>query len=259
MDAVGPISRTVEDAAITLGAIAGYDHKDPYSWNTPVPDYRLSLDGNIKGIRVGVIKEQINSHLVEPEVKETVIKATSTLSDLGASVEEISLPLTNYASLVLGIVISAEPAASHREWIQERLQDYGHDSRIGLLTGSLIPAQAYYKAQRIRSLVRQQVHEALEKYDVLVLPTAGKSAQPIADDPVITSKEAAAARLPYLLTRIFSISNAPAISVPCGFDSKGLPIGLQIGGRIGGEETVLKVAHAYEQGTDWHTMRPPTV
>ena len=259
MDAVGPISRTVEDAAITLGAIAGYDPKDPYTWNTPVPDYRRALDGNIKGMRVGVIREQINSDLVEPEVRETVVKATSVLGELGASVEEVSLPLTSYASLVLGVVISAEPAATHREWIRDRLQDYGHDSRIGLLTGSLIPAQAYYKAQRIRSLVRQQVHEALEKYDVLVLPTSGKPAQLIADDPVITSKQAAAARLPYLLTRIFSISSAPAISVPCGFSSQGLPIGLQIGGRIGGEETVLKVAHAYEQGTPWHTMRPPTV
>ena len=259
MDAVGPISRTVEDAAITLGAIAGYDPKDPYTWNTPVPDYRRALDGNIKGMRVGVIREQINSDLVEPEVREAVVKATSILGELGASVEEVSLPLTNYASLVLGIVISAEPAATHREWIRDRLQDYGHDSRIGLLTGSLIPAQAYYKAQRIRSLVRQQVHEALEKYDVLVLPTSGKPAQLIADDPVVTSKQAAAARLPYLLTRIFSISSAPAISVPCGFSSQGLPIGLQLGGRIGGEETVLKVAHSYEQSTPWHTMRPPTV
>ena len=259
MDAVGPISRTVEDAAITLGAIAGYDPKDPYTWNTPVPDYRRALDGNIKGMRVGVIREQINSDLVEPEVREAVVKATSVLGELGASVEEVSLPLTNYASLVLGIVISAEPAATHREWIRDRLQDYGHDSRIGLLTGSLIPAQAYYKAQRIRSLVRQQVHEALEKYDVLALPTSGKPAQLIADDPVVTSKQMAAARLPYLLTRIFSISSAPAISVPCGFNSQGLPIGLQLGGRIGGEETVLKVAHSYEQSTPWHTMRPPAV
>ena len=141
---------------------------------------------------------------------------------------------------------------SHRDWIRDRLQDYGHDNIIGLLTGSIIPAQAYYKAQKLRSLLRQRVHEALERYDVLVLPTSGKPAQRIEDDPVITSAQTAA-RLPYLLTRIFNLASAPAISVPCGLSSQGLPIGLQIGGRPGGEERVLKVAHAYEQSTSWHT------
>ena len=120
-----------------------------------------------------------------------------------------------------------------------------------------MPAQAYYKAQKLRSLLRQQVHEALEKYDVLVLPTLGKPAQRIGDlDQIITSKQMGL-RVPYLLTSIFNLASAPAISVPCGLSSQGLPIGLQIGGRPGGEETVLKVAHSYEQNTPWHTMRPP--
>ena len=96
MDTIGPISRTVEDAAITLGAIAGYDPKDPYSWKTPVPDYMTALDGNLRGMRVGVITEQINSGLVEPEVREAVVKVASVLGELGASVEEVSLPLTEY-------------------------------------------------------------------------------------------------------------------------------------------------------------------
>ena len=257
MDAVGPISRTVEDAAITLGAIAGHDPKDPHTWNTPVPDYRRALDGNIRGLRVGVITEQINSELVEPETRETVVKATSVLAELGASVENVSLPFTGYASLILGIMLGVEPASNHRGWIRDRLQDYGHDNRVALLTGSIMPAQAYYKAQKIRSMVRRQVLEALEKYDVLALPTIGKPAQPIQDDPVVTSKRTSG-RLPYLLTRIFSLSSAPAITVPCGFSAQGLPIGLQLGGPPGGEETVLKVAHAYEQNTPWHTMRPPT-
>ena len=100
MDAVGPISRTVEDAAITLSAIAGYDPKDPYTWNTPVPDYRRALDGNIRGMRVGLITEQINSEVVEPEVRETVVNATSVLGELGASVEEVSLPLTSHAMMI---------------------------------------------------------------------------------------------------------------------------------------------------------------
>ena len=256
MDAVGPISRTVEDAAMTLGAIAGYDPKDPYTWNTPVPDYRRAVDGNIKGIRVGVVTEQINSEVVEPEVREAVVNATSVLGELGASVEEVSIPLTRHGMIITAVLLGVEPAANHRDRIRDRLQDYGHANRIGLLTGSIIPAQAYYKAQKLRSLLRQQVHEALEMYDVLVLPTAGTPAPRIGDDPVITSKEMAS-RMGYLLTRMFNLASAPAISVPCGLSSQGLPIGLQIGGRPGEDGTVLKVAHAYEQNTPWHTMKPP--
>ena len=110
MDAVGPISRSVEDAAITLGAIAGYDPKDPYTWNTPVPDYRRALDGNIRGMRVGLITEQINSEVVEAEVREAVVSATSVLGELGASVEEVSLPLSRHSRLMTSIPLLVEPA-----------------------------------------------------------------------------------------------------------------------------------------------------
>ena len=256
MDTVGPISRTVEDAAITLGAIAGADPKDPYTWNTPVPDYRRGLDGNIQGVRVGVITEQLNSPLVEAETRDTVVKATTVLGELGATVEEVSLPLTLSASVASSILLAVEPASAQQDWIKESLDGYGHDVRIQQLVGSILPAHAYYKAQKLRSLLRDQVIGALEKYDVLVLPTSGRPAQPIEDDPPITSKDTAA-RLPYLLTRLFNLASCPAASVPCGFSAGGLPIGLQIGGRPGGEEMILKVAHAYEQATVWHTMKPP--
>ena len=256
MDTVGPISRTVEDAAITLGAIAGHDPKDPHSWTAPVPDYRQALDGNIRGVRVGIITEQLNSQLVESETRDAVVKATTVLGELGATVEEVSLPLTVSASIASSILLSVEPALNHAEWIRDRLYDYGHDVRIQQLVGSILPAQAYYKAQKLRSMLRDQVLEAFEKYDVLVLPTCGKPAQPVEDDPLITSKETSA-RLPYLLTRLFNLSSSPAASVPCGLSEAGLPIGLQIGARPGGEEMILKVAYAYEQATPWHTMRPP--
>ena len=256
MDQVGPISRTVEDAAITLGAIAGHDPKDPYTWNVPVPDYRKALDGNIKGIRVGTVTELIHSESVDPEVRDTVVRAASLLGELGASVEEVSLPLTEHGGTITDILLRVESAMTYREWVRDLLQDFGHSNQIGLLTGSVMPAQAYYKAQKLRTLVRQQVHEALEKYDVLVLPTARTPAPRIQDDPVITSKEMAS-NLSAVLTRPFNLASAPAISIPCGFSSKGLPIGLQIGGRPFDEETVLKVAHTYEQSTPWHTMKPP--
>ena len=258
MDTAGPICRTAEDAAITLGAIAGHDPKDPYTWNIPVPDYRKALDGNVKGMRIGVVTEMINHDQVVPEVREAISIATSVLGELGASVKEISIPLTAYAGTIAGILLAAEPATNHLHlgWLKNRLQDYGHANRIGLLTGSVMPAQAYYKAQKLRSLLRQQVQEALETYDVLISPTARTPAPRLGDDAVITSKEMAA-RLPYVLTRPFNLASAPAASVPCGFSAEGLPIGMQIGGRPFEEEAVLKVAHAYEQNTPWHTMRPP--
>ena len=256
MDTVGPISRSVEDAAITLAAIAGHDDKDPYSWTSPVPDYRQALDGDISGLRIGVITEIADSDLVEPEVREAVDRAIATLGELGAVVEEVSLPLVAHAGVVSSVLLGVEPALNHRDWIRERIQDYGHDNRISLLTGSILPGHAYYKAQKLRSSIRDQVREALDKYDVLVTPTSGKPAQRVEQDPIITSKDTAS-RLPYLFTRVFNLASAPAASVPCGFTSGNLPIGMQIGGRPGGDATVLKVAHAYEQATTWHTMTPP--
>jgi aspartyl-tRNA(Asn)/glutamyl-tRNA(Gln) amidotransferase subunit A len=255
MDTVGPISRTVEDAAITLGAIAGYDPKDPSTWQTPVPDYRQALDGNLTGLRVGIITEQVHSPLVEPEVREAVLKATAVLSERGAVLEEVSLPMTQHAGIISSVLLSAESAINHREWVRTRLHDYGHDNRVSLVTGSILPGAYYYKAQQLRELLRREVLTALQTYDVLITPTAGKPAQPIEDDPPITSK-ATTARLSFLLTRPFNLANTPALSVPCGFSAHNLPIGMQIAGRPGGEATVLKVAHAYEQQTPWHTRRP---
>jgi aspartyl-tRNA(Asn)/glutamyl-tRNA(Gln) amidotransferase subunit A len=259
MDAVGPISRTVEDAAITLGAVAGYDARDPYTWDVPVPDYTRALDGGIRGIRVGVVKEVMNSPWLMPEVRDVVVKATSVLGELGATVEEVSIPLVSNSNAIAGVSLAVEPATNQKEWLRTRLHEYGHDIRISLLTGSLIPAQAYYKAQKLTVMVRRQVHEALERYDVLVFPTSGRTApRRTEDDPIFTSKETAA-RIPFVFNNTFNLASAPAISVPCGFSKDNLPVGLQIGGKPFAEETVFKVAHAYEQATPWHTMRPPNV
>ena len=145
---------------------------------------------------------------------------------------------------------------TYRDWIRNQLHGFGHGNQIGLLTGSVMPAQAYYKAQKLRELVRRQVLEALETYDVLILPTSKSCAPMLNDDPAITSKEMAAA-LPPVMTRPFNLAGAPALSVNCGFNSEGLPIGLQIGGLPFHEEKVLKVGHAYEQNTPWHSKTPP--
>ena len=255
MDTVGPISRTVEDAAITLGAIAGHDPKDRYSSTGPVPDYRQALGGDLNGLKIGVITQFMESDLVEPKVRQTVSDSFATLGELGATVEEVSVPLSMDAGVASAVLLAVEPALAQKDWIKDQIQDYGHDVRILLLTGSLLPAQAYYKAQKLRTMLRQQVLDFLGKYDVLVLPTSGKSAQPLEQDPPVTSKETAS-RLAFLFTRIFNLASCPAMSVPCGFDDRGMPVGLQIGARPGAEETIFKVAHAYEQATAWHTMRP---
>ena len=255
MDTAGPISRTVEDCAMTLQAIAGHDPQDAYTWNIPVPDYRGALDGNIRAVRVGVVREQVNSEVVEPEVRDAVLKAADVLSELGASVEEVSIPLSLH-SHTISAGLRIEAPINYRELVRNRLQEIGHDNRIGYLVGSILPAQAYYKAVKLRSLLRQQILGALEKVDVLVLPTVGVAAQKVEPDPIVEGKEKAN-RISWLLTLTLSHASIPALSICCGFTSQNLPIGLQIGGRPFEEEMVLKVAYAYEKNTPWHTRKPP--
>ena len=251
MDQVGPISRTVEDAAITLGAIAGHDPKDPYTSDAPVPDYRRALGGDLNGMRIGLVTELTQGEVVDPEVRGAVTRAAAVLGELGASVEEVSIPLSAHATTIFWSHLSVEPASTHSQWLKDRLQDYGYSNRISLLMGSVMPAQAYYKAQKLRALIRREVHQALDRYDLLMSPTIGAAAQKVEG----TGAESARRR-PYLLTFTFNLANCPAISIPCGFNSQGLPVGLQLGGRPFGEETILRAAHAYEQATPWHTMRP---
>ena len=258
MDTVGPISRTVEDAAITLNAIAGRDPKDGHTSTAPLPDYRAALGGGIEGLRIGVVTEQMESELVEADVRRVVGQAIGVLGELGATVEEVSLPLSALAGAVSGTLLAVEPANNHAGWVRESLSDYGHDDRILLLTGSVMPANYYYKAQKLRELIRRQVLDALGNYDALVFPTSGKTAQPVEDDPPVTSK-ATSSRLPFLFTRLFNLASCPAMSVPCGFDDNGMPVGLQIGGKPFSEETLFRIAHAYEQAADWHTRRPRAV
>ena len=255
MDTVGPISRTVEDAAITLRAIAGHDPKDGHTSNAPVPDYQAALGGGIDGLKIGVVTEQMGSDLVDADVRNVVGRAITVLGELGATVEEVSLPLSTTAGPISGALLAVEPANNHAKWVRDNLSDYGHDVRILLQTGSVMPASYYNKALKIRELIRRQVLEALGNYDALVFPTSGRGAQPVQDDPPVTSKETSS-RLPFLLTRLFNLASCPAMSVPCGFDDRGMPVGLQIGGKPFSEETLFRIGYAYEQATDWHNRRP---
>lgn len=263
MDTAGPISRTVADCALTLAAIAGHDPKDPYTWDVPVPDYLAALKNSVHGLKVGLVRERVYTDAVEPEIQQAVLKATSLLGELGATVQEVSVPLIAHSAAISTAILMAEASAVHRRGIEERLTEYDHNLQVRLLTGSVLPAQAYYQATRLRQVLRQQILEALGRVDVLVMPTSSIPASLLPTRAGVGSKQEVvdgfAGRRSF--TAPFNLASCPALSINCGFTShppgEGLPIGLQLAGKPFDEETLFRVAHAYEQATDWHTRRPP--
>ena len=259
MDTVGPISRTTADCAMTLGAIAGYDPKDPSTWDVPVPDYLSMLTGEIRGLKVGVIRERVDTEAVDPEVRDNVVQAIAVLGEMGADIQDVSIPLIVDFAAISNTIILTDAAGVHRQGIDEHLGEYDHNIQIRLLVGSIIPAQAHQKAVKLRQVLRQQILDALEKVDVLVMPTSSIPASPIPTKAGIGSKQEVldglAGRRSF--TAPFNVANTPALSINCGFTSQNLPVGFQIAGKPFGEGTLFRVAQAYEQATDWHTRRPP--
>ena len=255
MDTVGPLARTVEDCAIMLQAIAGHDPKDRLTRQEPVPDFRAALDGDVDGLRIGILREVLYADAVEPEVGEAILNAGNVLSKLGADVKEVSIPMAAHTGPING-GIRVEAPTTYRDLLRERPRDIGHDNRIGYLVNAIMPATYYYKAIRLRNFLRAQVLEAMEEVDLLLSPTLGVPAQPLEPDPVITSKENIS-RTPWLYTNVASLANLPCLSVPCGFSEDGLPLSLQIAGRPFEESTVFRAGHAYERATEWHMQRPP--
>jgi len=258
MDTIGPLGRTVEDCAITLGAIAGHDPKDRLSSRELVPDYQAALMGDIRGLKVGIVRELVYTDLVEEEVRQSVLDAAGALGEMGALVAELSVTQAANAGTISGAIsgaIRVEAPVTYRELLRDRPREIAHDNRIAYMTGSILPAPYFYKGLRLRSLLRDQVLAALADVDVLLSPTTGVAAQLLEEDPVIDGKEKGN-RIPYLLATTFSLTNVPALSVPCGFTATGLPIGLQIAGRPFDESTVLRAGHVYEQTTGWHTRKP---
>ena len=227
MDTIGPLSRTVEDCAMTLQAIAGRDPQDPYTWDTPVPDYRQALDGGLAGVKIGVVKELLYSDVVQPDIRDAVSKAAAFFAASGAQVEEVSIPLAAHSNAI-STVLRVEAPTNYRDLIRDRVQEINHDNRIAYQTWSLIPALAYYKGLKLRALLRQQVLEAFTKFDVLLSPTMATSPPDITPDPAITSK-ANTLRNRSGLTTSFSLASAPALSLCCGFTSRQSPHRAAIG------------------------------
>lgn len=263
IDTIGPISRTVADCALTIGAIAGFDPKDPYTRRVPVPNYTQALTGEIKGLRIGLVKELLDTEAVgvNPQSADAVRAAAEVLRGLGAQVKEISLPLVRHTGAIVRTITHTERVSLHPEWLRERPQDYHPNTRVAFMAGNLIPAQVYYKAQKLRAVVRQQVLGALEDVDLLIQPTSsGPAAKMNPNRAEVSLEQAKRALVEGSFRAVYSLSGAPALSILCGFtspDDGGLPLALQIAGRPFDEATVLRVAHAYEQNTSWHDRRPP--
>ena len=257
LDHAGPLARTVEGAAATLQAIAGHDPRDPTSADMPVPNYVERLTGEVRGLRVGVLREYVWD-LMDPEVEGFVRAALEQVSRLGVEIEEVSVPRLEDIGLVMSTLIPADAAAVHREAVLKRGADYDPVTRNHIESGLFVTAADYSKANRLRALLNRDMAGVLERVDFLMVPTCPVTAPSYAA-PVVTlgGEEFPSRMVLSRITRLFNPNGLPAVSVPCGFSSEGLPAGLQVVGRAFDDAGVLNLAFAYEQAAGWHTRRAP--
>jgi aspartyl-tRNA(Asn)/glutamyl-tRNA(Gln) amidotransferase subunit A len=275
LDQIGPLTKDVRDSALLLQIISGRDQRDSTSVGEPVPNYSAALTGNIKGLKVGLVREYMIGGL-QPEVSQAVQAAVAQLEKLGAEIVEVSLPHTEFAVATYYIVATAEASANLARfdgirygrrvdgpdpielYCRTRGSGFGDEVKCRIMLGTYVLSSGYYdayylRAQKVRTLIRQDFQKAFEQVDALATPTTPTAAFKLgekSDDP-----------LQMYLSDIFTIScnlsGMCGVSVPCGFTSNPkLPIGLQFLGKAFDEATILKLAHAYEQSTGWHKERP---
>lgn len=275
LDQVGPITRTVADSALLLQVMAGLDPHDSTSLDAAVPNYRAALGRDLKGVRLGLPAEYLGEG-IHPEVRAAIEAAVAQFRSLGADIVEISLPHTRYAIDTYYIIAPAEASANlarfdgvrygHRaenpsslleHYSRTRAEGFGPEVKRRIILGTYVLSSGYYdayyrRAQKVRTLIRQDFAQAFAKVDALISPTT--------PEPAFKIGERAADPLRMYLADIFTIAANLAgicgISIPCGMASGNLPIGLQILGPSLGEERILQVAHAFEQSTEWHRRRP---
>jgi aspartyl-tRNA(Asn)/glutamyl-tRNA(Gln) amidotransferase subunit A len=249
LDHTGPMARTVEDCALMLQTLAGHDPADPACSTRPVDDYVTPLGQGIRGLRVGVPRAYFFDG-ADPEVNAAFEAAMATLGTLGATVREVEIPSIRTAPAFMAILLS-EAFAYHERDIRERPQLYGEMLRERFQAGGLITGGEYVQAQRLRSRLRAEMNEVLKTVDVLATPTMIGPATSFAKayDPAFG--------FPRSNMAPFNATGLPALALPCGFSSSGLPLSLQLAGRAFEEATVLRAGHAYERATEWHTRRPP--
>ena len=275
LDQVGPLTKDMRDCATLLGVIAGHDPRESTSVDRPVPDYQAALERGVQGLRVGIPREYFVAGM-QSEVDLAVRRAIDTLQELGAEPVSISLPHTDYAVAAYYIIATAEASSNlarydgvkygHRAesatdlaemYRQTRAQGFGPEVKRRIMLGTYALSAGYYdayylKAQKVRRLIRQDFLHAFEQCDVIATPTAPTTAFQLgekATDPLTMY-------LSDILTIAVNLAGLPGLSLPCGFDTEGLPISLQLIGQAFGEEAVLQAGYAYEQATEWHTARP---
>ncbi len=271
LDQIGPFSTTVEDSAVLLGAIAGYDAKDSTSLKVDVPDYTQYLKRDLKGKKVGVIKETFGEGL-DPEVAAATQAAIETLKELGAEILDISCPRFRYGISAYYVIAPCEASANLARYDgvrygrrvedaenlldmykRTRAEGFGPEVKRRIMIGTYALSAGYYdayylKAQKVRTLIKQDFEAAFEKVDILVSPTSPTTAFKIGEkmaDPL-------SMYLDDLMTIPVNMAGLPGLSLPCGMDAKGMPIGLQIIGNVLREDQVFHAAYAFEQATDWH-------
>jgi len=269
LDQAGPFARTVADTALVLNVVAGHDPSDSTSLPDPVPDYTGHLDGDLRGVRIGVPDEYF-AEGIEPGVERSVRAALDTMVELGADVAPISMPHTRYALATYYLIAPAEASANLARYdgvkygyrapdpanmldgyLRTRGEGFGAEVKRRIMLGTYALSSGYYdayyvKAQKIRTLIKADFDRAFESFDVLVAPTSPTVAFPLGartDDPL-------AMYLSDVCTLPVSLAGLPGLSMPCGL-SDGLPVGLQIAGPALGEEVVLRVAAAYERARGW--------
>ena len=274
MDQVGPMTKDVRDSALLLEAIAGHDSADATSLHQAVPCYREFLDGNIRGMRVGFPKEYFVAGM-DAAVEEAVRRAFGQLETGGAIVEEISLPHSEYAVAVYYLVATAEASSNLARYDGMRYgyradagdltatyrlsrdEGFGAEVKRRIMLGTYALSAGYYdayylKAQRARSLINRDFDQAFQRCDVMVTPTAPTTAFKLGQK----TQDPLQMYLSDICTISANLAGVPALSLPCGFDGDGLPIGMQIIGPHCKEETILRLAYHYEQATEWHKKKP---
>lgn len=274
LDQMGPMTKDVEDCALLMNVMAGHDMRDSTSLEIPVPDYTSFLNQSIKGLKVGMPKEYFAKG-IEPEVADAVKKAIKDLEGLGATVEEVSLPNTEYACAVYYILAPAEassnlarfdgiryglraPADTLNEvYEKSKTMGFGNEVKRRIMLGTYVLSAGYYdayyiKAQKARTLIRNDFMEVFKKVDVLVTPTTPTTAFKLGEK----TSDPLQMYLSDICTIPINLAGVPAMALPCGVGRGNLPIGLQIIGKPFDEGTLFKVAHAYEQATKWHQQKP---
>jgi aspartyl-tRNA(Asn)/glutamyl-tRNA(Gln) amidotransferase subunit A len=256
-DHPGPMTRTVYDAAIMLRAMAGWDMADPATVRRSVPDYAGALGGNLDGLRVGVDREYALRG-ISAEVGSAFEAALEVLAGLGAQIVRVQVPGLEGGQSAGVTIWNSEASAVHEEWLRTRPEDYDPAVRVRLENALSIKGLDYARAQRARRQLMRELQMLFDQVDLLVTPMSGLPAPPHgAKQMVIDGQEFDVLTAFTWFSRVFNLTGSPSISVPCGFTSDGLPIGLQLVGALFNERTVLRAAHAYEQATEWHRRRPP--